>query len=310
MKRLNVLFMGTPEYSVYTLKKLVEYHNVIGVFCQPDKPVGRKHIITPPPIKEFALSHNISVFQPESLKNGDSEAIIRNLCPDLIVVVAYGKILPESILNIPKYGCINGHASLLPKYRGASPIQSCLLNGDSITGVTVMKMDKGMDTGDMISKCKIDILEDDTAESLFNKLSLVTGDLIIETIDDIVSGKAVYTPQNSDCATACGIITKDMAMLSGSLAPFEALCRIKGFYSWPCAFFTINGKRFKIHKATLGMIHYEDNGVIHIEDNRIYLSFAGGDSLQLLTVQPEGTKVMADNQIICGNHLKNGDRID
>ena len=168
---MRIVFMGTPDYCLPTLSRLMsDGHDIKAVFAQPDKPVGRKQVLTAPPTKVFALDNNIPVYQPKTLRDGAALEILKEINPDIIVVVAYGKILPEEILNLPKYGCINGHASLLPKLRGASPIQWAIVTGERKTGVTVMQMDKGMDTGAILSVKSIDISEDDTAESLFTKL--------------------------------------------------------------------------------------------------------------------------------------------
>ena len=193
---MNVIFMGTPDFAVPCLQKLIKNHNVIAVFSQPDKPVGRKQVLMPTPVKACAIEHNIDVFQPTSLKNDDVSAQIENMNADVIVVVAYGKILPKRILESAKYGCINVHASLLPKYRGAAPIQWAVINGDKETGVTVMQMDEGLDTGDMLRIEKTEIGENETSEELFNRLSLIGADALIKALDDIEKGISKPIPQN------------------------------------------------------------------------------------------------------------------
>ena len=181
MNKLRVLFMGTPDFALPACRMLFDEHHLLGVVTQPDRPKGRGGKVLPPPIKEFALSNNLPCWQPTVLKDGSFQAVLDETKPDLIVVAAYGRILPEYILNYPRYGCINIHGSLLPKYRGAAPIQRAVLNGDSETGVTIMKMAKGMDTGDMILKKAIPITSEDTAGSIFDKLSLLGVDALRET---------------------------------------------------------------------------------------------------------------------------------
>ena len=186
---MNIIFMGTPEFAVPTLKALIDSkHKVVGVFTQPDKAVGRKQILTPPPVKVCATDFGISVYQPATLKNAEAEELIKSLNPDVMVVVAYGKILPLNILNIPKYGCINGHASILPRHRGASPIQWALVSGDKKTGVTTQLMGEGIDTGDILLTKETDILPEETAGELHDRLSLITADLMVKTLEGVENG--------------------------------------------------------------------------------------------------------------------------
>ena len=189
---MKLAFMGTPDYAVNTLEALIAAgHNVAAVFAQPDKPVGRKHIITAPPVKVCAQSHGIAVYQPNTLRDGKAEEILKEIAPDVIVVVAYGKILPKEILEIPKYGCVNGHASLLPKYRGASPIQWCIVCGEKETGVTAMLMDEGMDTGDILKTAQTEIGAEETAEELFDRLSVITAEHLVNTLADLEKGNII-----------------------------------------------------------------------------------------------------------------------
>ena len=297
---MRVLFMGTPDYSVATLKALVdEGFDVAGVFAQPDKPVGRKQILTPPPVKAYAESIGIPVYQPTTLRDGKALEIIKEINPEVIVEVAYGKILPEEILNFPKYKCINGHASLLPKYRGASPIQWCIVCGEKQTGVTIQVMDKGIDTGDILDTAVVDIGENETAEELFERLSVVSADLMIKTLKSIESGTAKPTKQNEDEATYAPIIKKEMAHLDFNKTAYELKCAIRGYYSWPCAFCFIEGKRVKVISADIAEGNGEAGTVV---DNNGRLVIACGDNtaIELKTVQPEGSKVMSAAQMLCG----------
>lgn len=297
---MRVLFMGTPDYSVATLKALVdEGFDVSGVFAQPDKPVGRKQILTPPPVKAYAESIGIPVYQPTTLRDGKALEIIKEINPEVIVVVAYGKILPEEILNFPKYKCINGHASLLPKYRGASPIQWCIVCGEKQTGVTTMLMDKGMDTGDILDTAVVDIGENETAEELFERLSVVSADLMIKTLKSIESGTAKPNKQNEDEATYAPIIKKEMAHLDFSKTAYELKCAIRGYYSWPCAFCFIEGKRVKVISADIAEGN-GDAGTVVDNNGRLVIACGGNTAIELKTVQPEGSKVMSAAQMLCG----------
>lgn len=307
---MRILFMGTPDYSVKTLEALYNSsHQVVAVFAQPDKPVGRKQILTPPPVKQFAAQNGIPVYQPVTLRDGKALEIIKEINPDAIVVVAYGKILPEEILNFPKFGCINGHASLLPKYRGASPIQWCIVCGEKQTGVTIQIMDKGIDTGDILDTAVTEIGEEETAEELFERLSVISADLMLSTLEKIENGTATPIKQNEAEATYAPIIKKEMAHLDFSKSANELKCAIRGYYSWPCAFCFIEGKRVKIISAKVVKGSGEAGTVI---DNNGKLVIACGDNsaLELITVQPEGSKVMLASQMLCGTKIPLGTKIN
>lgn len=305
---MKIVFMGTPDYAVNTLSALTEAgHEVAAVFCQPDKPVGRKHIITPPPVKVFAESKGIPVYQPTTLKNSDSAELLKQISPDVIVVVAYGKILPQEILDIPKYGCVNGHASLLPKYRGASPIQWCIVQGEKTTGVTAMLMDKGMDTGDILKTASVDIGDEETAEELFGRLSAVTANLITDTLKELEKGEITPVKQNEADATYAPIIKKEMAFVDFKAQTAEEVHNaVRGYYSWPCAYFFLNGKRIKIIKAAVSDKTESAAGTVIKSDSELIIACKNGGSIQLVTVQPEGSKPMAAKQMLCGNPIKAG----
>ena len=307
---MRILFMGTPDYSVKTLEALYNSsHQVVAVFAQPDKPVGRKQILTPPPVKQFATQNGIPVYQPVTLRDGKALEIIKEINPDAIVVVAYGKILPEEILNFPKFGCINGHASLLPKYRGASPIQWCIVCGEKQTGVTTMLMDKGIDTGDILDTAVTEIGEEETAEELFERLSVISADLMLSTLEKIENGTATPIKQNEAEATYAPIIKKEMAHLDFSKSANELKCAIRGYYSWPCAFCFIEDKRVKVISAKVVKGSGEAGTVI---DNNGKLVIACGDNsaLELITVQPEGSKVMLASQMLCGTKIPLGTKVN
>ncbi len=229
---MKIVFMGTPDYAVKTLEALINAgHTVAAVFAQPDKPVGRKQILTPPPVKVCAEKYGIPVFQPRNLRDGEAERIIRDIAPDAIAVVAYGKILPTEILTLPRYGCINGHASLLPKYRGAAPIQWCIVNGEKETGVTAMQMDKGMDTGDILKTAVTEIGAEETAGELFERLSVIGAKLLVKTLADLEDGGITPVKQDESKATAAPIIKKEMAKVSfHDMTADEVHNAVRGFY--------------------------------------------------------------------------------
>ena len=303
---MKIVFMGTPDYAVKTLEALIKSeHTVAAVFAQPDKPVGRKQVLTPPPVKVCALENNIPVYQPNSVRTGEAFEIINQIKPDVIVVVAYGKILPKEILTAAKYGCVNGHASLLPKYRGASPIQWCIVCGETETGVTTMLMDEGMDTGDILETVTVKIGENETAEELFERLSDISADLMLSTIDKLPKGEITPKKQEGE-ATYAPIIKKEMALLDFNKSAKELFNAVRGYYSWPCAYFFMEGKRMKVIKATVGSNTNKAPGTV-VGNNGV-LSIACGDglSLDILVLQAEGSKVMESKQYLCGKAVALG----
>lgn len=303
---MKIVFMGTPDYAVSTLEALVNsQHEVAAVFAQPDKPVGRKQILTPPPVKVCAESHNIPVFQPNTLRDGTAFEILKQINPDVIVVVAYGKILPKEILELPKFGCVNGHASLLPKYRGASPIQWCIVCGESETGVTTMLMDEGLDTGDILETARVQIGSEETAEELFERLSVISADLMIETIEKLEKGE-INPQKQGENASYAPIIKKEMARLDFNKSAKEIHNAIRGYYSWPCAFFVMNGKRVKVISAKIGDKTDASAGSVICNTDELQIACGDGISIRLLTVQPEGSKVMTSKQMLCGNKIDLG----
>ena len=304
---MRIVFMGTPDYCVPTISKLLDAgHVVCGVFAQPDKPVGRKQILTPPATKVFAQSRNIPVFQPNTLRDGSAFELLKQLDPEIIVVVAYGKILPENILSLPEYGCINGHASLLPKLRGASPIQWAIVTGEKRTGVTVMQMDKGMDTGDILSVREVEILPEDTSETLFEKLSFITADLIVKAINDIETEKITPRKQNDADATYAPIINKEMAHLDFSKSADELCNAVRGFNPWPVAFCFINGRRLKVFSAKPCRNNSGCYGEVIDNNGKLVISCGNNTAIELLTVQPEGGKIMTAAEMLRGKSIDLG----
>ncbi|MGN0170753.1 MAG: methionyl-tRNA formyltransferase [Lachnospiraceae bacterium] len=249
---MRVIFMGTPDFAVETLNRLIAgRHEVVLAVTQPDKPRGRGKEVSFSPVKEAALKAGVEVFQPVRIKEPDSVRRLRDLHPDVIVVVAFGQILSKEILDIPRYGCINVHGSLLPKYRGAAPIQWAVLNGDERSGVTTMKMDEGLDTGDIIMKREIMLDPDETAGSLFDRLQEAGAELLMETLDALEEGSAVYTPQEEEKATKTRLISKKMGKMDFEKPAQELERLVRGMNPWPSAYCSIHGKVLKIWKSSV-----------------------------------------------------------
>lgn len=305
---MKIVFMGTPDYAVKTLEGLVEVgHEVAAVFAQPDKPVGRKHILTAPPVKVCAEKLGIPVFQPETLKDEETVELIRGFKPDVIVVVAYGKILRENVLTIPKYACINGHASLLPKYRGSAPIQWSIIRGEKVTGVTTMLMDKGIDTGDILEQTEVPIGEEETAEELFERLSQISAELMVSTLRKLEKGELKPQKQNEEEATYAPIIKKEMAFIDfKAMTAREIFNAVRGYYSWPCAYFFINGKRIKIIKTAVGEKSGKAVGSVADSTDSFSVVCADGVTIKLLEIQPEGKAPMSAKQFLNGNNISVG----
>lgn len=301
---MNLVFMGTPDFAVPCLQKLIdEKFDIRGVFTQPDKKVGRKQLLTPPQVKSLALKYDLPVFQPNTLKDGEALSIIEELNPDLIVVVAYGKILPKEILDYPKYGCINVHASLLPKYRGAAPIQWAVLNGESETGVCVMQMDEGLDTGDVLYTEKANIGIDETSEQLFERLSEIGADALIKAIDLIKNGNANPVKQKGE-STYASMIDKSLCKIDWNKSAFEIHNKIRGLQSWPVALSVMNGKEVKIHRSRLNDSNGKGAGIVVCSKNVLTVSCGDGKCIDILEVQPAGKKRMDIKSFLAGNKIE------
>ena len=308
--KINVVFMGTPDFAVTTLKKLVESkkYNVVSCVTNPDKPSGRGMKLKTSPVKDFAISNGIPVFQPQKVKNNlDIYNTLKKMDADFFVVVAYGKILPKDILDIPRYGAINVHASLLPKYRGAAPMQWALINGENKTGVTTMYMDVGMDTGDMLLKEEIDIKKDDNLESIHDKLKEIGANLLIETLDGIISNTITRKKQGDNFSMA-PMIHKDMTKIDFNNTP-QSICNfVRGLSPVPGAFATLeNGKIYKIFKTE--EVVYEDvkdeeeNGkIVYVSKDKLYIKCNGG-CISVLQIQPPNSKKMDIKSFLAGNKL-------
>ena len=308
---MNIVFMGTPDFAVESLAKIYESgHNVLAVVSQPDKPSGRGMKLMAPPVKEYAISKNIKVFQPERVKNNIGFIDeMKKLKPDVIIVVAYGKLLPKEILELPKYGCINVHGSLLPKYRGSAPIQWAIINGEKVTGITTMYMNEGMDTGDMILKKEVDIEHDDTYGSLYEKLKKVGGMLIVETLEKIADGFINREKQSDDFSMA-PMIEKSMGNIDWNKSAVEIRNLVRGLNPMPGAFTHLDDKVMKIWAAEV--VDYEVDGdvlpgTIVSADSKNGLFVKTFDKvLQIIELQMTNSKRMLAVDYLRGNEIKVG----
>jgi len=289
---MRIAFMGTPAFAVPCLERLLrDGHELAAVFCQPDKPQGRKMLLTPPPVRQAALARNLRVEQPEKLRgNTQALGLLRALAPELIVVVAYGKILPQEALDIPSRGCINVHASLLPKYRGAAPIQWAVLNGEAETGVTTMRMDAGIDTGDMFLRAKTPIPEDMSAGELHDILSELGAEVLSDTLKLLQQGKLISQKQDGALATFAPMLSKELSPLDFT-KPARALHnQVRGLHPWPGAAMEFEGRPLKVHKARVA----EQGG------SPLRIPCGDGRYLELLVVQAEGKKAMEAEEFYRG----------
>lgn len=290
---MNILFMGTPDFAVPCLEILIKNgHNVCGAVTQPDKPKGRGHKLMPPPVKACAIENDIPVFQPEGLRNNELSEVLEEFKPELIVVVAYGKILPEYILNFPKYGCINVHASLLPKYRGAAPIQWSVINGDKVTGVTTMYMEKGLDTGDMIFKSSTEIGETETYGELHDRLSVMGANLLIKTVEAIENGNAPREKQNDEESCYASMISKETGHIDWNKTSAEVLNLIRGTSPWPMSYTMYGDEMMKIIKAEKHEGFKAECGSIRLENKKLVIACGGNTSIAVDEIQFKGGKRM------------------
>ena len=305
---MRIVFMGTPDFAVPCLQRLIDCgHEVTGVFTQPDKPQGRKMILTPPPVKLLATQNSIPVYQPLKMKDGSAFEMLKEANPELVIVVAYGKILPKEILEYPQYGCINIHASLLPELRGAAPIQWSVINGCKKTGVTSMQMDEGLDTGDMLLKEEIEIGENETAEDIHDKLSALGADVLEKTIETLLDGNLNPVKQDHDKFTYAPMLSKELSPIDWNLSVDEIHNKIRGLYPWPSATAFINGKKVKIHRS----IKVDDKGgsagEIIEAGKRLVVSCGDGKCIEITNIQAEGKKAMSSADYLRGNPLTAGE---
>lgn len=303
----KIVFMGTPQFAVNSLQALIDNKaNIVGVFTNPDKPKGRGYKLQPPPVKELAQQNSLQVYQPASVKSEETLNILQTLAPDLIVVVAYGKILPKEVLNLPKLGCINVHGSLLPKYRGAAPIQWAVLNGEEKTGVTIMYLGEGMDTGDMILKEEIPIGENETSGEVFDKLAVLGADALIKAIGQIEEGTANRTPQNHNEATMAPMLKKEMAEIDFTKSAEEIHNSIRGLNPWPIAYTHFGKKRLKVFAGAATNDKTKSAPGQIIAKDKFLVACGQGTAIEFTDVLLEGGKRVAGDQFIKTRVIEDG----
>jgi methionyl-tRNA formyltransferase len=316
---MKILFMGTPAFAVPSLTRLVESgHHVIGVFSQPDRPVGRSQTLTSSPVKQFALQHRLSVYSPEKIRAGGTRETMAQLNPDAIVVVAYGKILPSWMLEMPRHGAINVHASLLPQYRGAAPIQWAVANGETRTGVTTIQMDAGLDTGNILLQREVAITPEDNSQTLHDQLSHLGAELVLESLASIVSGSIQPRKQDDSLATLAPILKREDGRLDWNWPAIQVHNRVRGLNPWPGTFTTFRAKRLKVWK-TEKPIEREKladwspdmpaGTLIQIPHSPPLVLTGGGTGLTLLEVQPEGHRRMTGIDFLNGLRVQFGEKL-
>ena len=304
---MRIVFMGTPDFASASLKKLIdEKFDVVGVFTQPDKPKGRGMELCASPVKELALENGLPVFQPVKMRDGTALAQIKALEPDILVVVAYGRILPDDILAVPKYGAINVHGSLLPKYRGAAPIQWAVLNGDKITGVTTMYLASEMDTGDIIYTAETEIGEYETSGELFDRLKDMGAELLVKTLRDIDAGTAPRTPQDHSKASYVTMLDKSICPIDWNKTPREVLKHIYGLQPWPVATMELEGKTVRVFAAkyTDGKTEKVPGAVVSTDKGGLEIACADGETLLITEIQAPGKKRMGAEDYLRGHQIK------
>lgn len=302
---MRIVFMGTPDFAVTSFEGLLKNgYEIAGVFTQPDKPKGRKRLLTPPPVKEAAVKHNIPVFQPASMKDGEAERILSELKPDIIVVVAYGKILPKAVLQLPLLGCVNVHGSLLPKYRGAAPIQWAVLNGDKTAGVTTMLMDEGLDTGDMLMKAETEIGENENYGSLFLRLADIGADLLDATLKAIEAGTIKREKQDEASAVYAPMLDKTMCPIDWNHSAQQIHNQVRGLSPWPVACAKLGERAFKIHASRISDLKADGKAPGEVlESGKRLVVACGSGSLELTEVQFDGGKRMAAQDFMRGHPI-------
>ncbi len=294
--------MGTPDFALSSFRRLLEDgHEVVLAVTQSDKPVGRKQLMTAPPVKLLALENGIEVFQPKTLRNAEAIDKISSYKPDMIVVAAYGKILPKEILDLPRYGCVNLHGSVLPKYRGAAPIQHAVLNGERETGITTMMMNEGLDTGDILLCEKTEIGENETAGELFERLSAMCPNILSRTIEKILDGSITRTVQNEAEATLAPMLSKDMSLIDWNRSAEEIHNKIRGLSPWPLAVSEAFGKKIKIYKSShTDKAAKPTHDAFFFDKTGLYAVCGDGKTLFLEEVQSEGGKRMNSAEFVRG----------
>jgi methionyl-tRNA formyltransferase len=307
---MQLLFFGTPQFAVPTLERLLaEGFTIELVVSQPDEPAGRGYEVKPPPVKQAAQKAGIRVFQPAKLKDPATQEFLSPYHPDAIVVVAYGRIVPPWLIDLPQLGCINLHASLLPKYRGAAPIQWALVRGERVTGVTTMKIDPGMDTGDILLAREVEIRDEDTAETLAERLSVLGAELMVETLRGLERGEITPRPQDHSQATLAPMLKKEHGRIDWSLTAQEIAWRVRGLCPWPGAYTTFRGKNLHVWAAAVSPTATErEPGTLAAERGRLFVACGQGTQLEVKELQVEGRKRLAARDFLNGVHVKPGEK--
>lgn len=308
---MRTVFFGTPDLAVPTLSAVAERHEVTAVVCQPDKPQGRGKKVVPPPTKAWALEHGITVHQPVKLNDGAFEAWLRDQTPDICVLAAYGRILKQPILDVPRFGFVNMHPSLLPRHRGPSPVRGALLEGDTVTGVTIMRLDAGTDTGDIVLQKEVPIEPDDNAIRLTDRLARIGGDLMVRALALIESGQAIYAPQDESRATHTRMLDKADGRIRWSKSAQEIHNLVRAAVPWPAAQTRLGAEVVQIHRTTLieEDANAEPGTIVRVERDRVVVA-TGQGSLAILDIQAPGKRVMPMGDYLCGHALHVGERFE
>lgn len=306
---LKTVFMGTPDFAVGTLQGLIDAGvDLVGVYTQPDRPKGRGKKLAPPPVKQLAQEYNIPVFQPQKLRAPEAVAELQELAPDLIIVVAYGQILPQSVLDIPRFSCINVHASLLPKYRGAAPINKAIIDGETVTGITTMLMDAGLDTGDMLVKKSLEIGPDETAGELHDRLAVLGRQTMEETLQQVLNGSLDPQKQNDEESTYAPMMKKEDGLIDWTLPAQEIHDRVRGLAPWPGAFSALAGETLKIARTEVVEGAGQAGTVIAANENGVDVA-CGDGVLRIGALQLPGKKMLLAADFLRGHQLIQGDQL-
>ena len=306
---MRIVFMGTPEFAVPSLDALRKAgYEVCGVFTQPDKPKNRGMKLQQSPVKEYALSAGLPVYQPAKMRDGEALGVLRELASELIVVAAYGKILPADILALPRLGCVNVHSSLLPKYRGAAPINWAILNGENETGVTIMYMAEGLDTGDILAQVSTPIRLEENAAQLFDRLAHLGAELLIETVGRIAAGTAEAVPQDDSLSCYAPMLSKDLSPMCWEKTARQLHDQVRGLYPWPAATAVLDGIRCKVLRSALAGESAEQapGTVLQADKKGLWVVCGGGGVLELLEPQPDGKKAMSAASFLMGHPIQAG----
>ena len=306
---MRILFMGTPDFAVASLRRLVEDgHEICGVLTQPDKPKNRGHKLAPTPVKEYALTKSLAVYQPVTLRNTEGLELVRSLNPELIAVAAYGKLLPEDILNVPPLGSINVHSSLLPKYRGAAPINWAILNGEDETGVTIQYMAEGVDTGDILAQAKTPIDLNENAAQLYDRLAQMGAELLVETVKELEAGTAKPVPQDHSQASHASMLSREQSPMDWGRTARQLHDQVRGLYPWPSATAVLDGVRCKVLRTALsGEATNKASGTVLQADKKgLRVACGDGAVLDILELQPDGKKAMAASAFLLGHPIPTG----